>query len=78
MQGFRFDFIQEHDHVGIEDVMLKLRKLSKTYKNFGKFFYKVWVDAFRNYTTIFISFFRKEAPNLHAAMPNSKTVSMNS
>lgn len=47
--------------------MLRLRKTSGTYKDFGKFFYDMWADAFHNYTTILVSLFSKEAPNLHSA-----------
>lgn len=68
MRGLRFDAMQDHDRVGIEDGMLKLRKTSGTYKDFGKSFYEVWADAFHNYTTIFVSLFGKEAPDLHAAL----------
>ncbi len=60
--------MQNHDRVGIEDGMLKLRKTSGTYKDFRKSFYKVWADAFHNYTTILVSLFGKEAPDLHAAL----------
>lgn len=48
--------------------MLRLRKTSGTYKNFGKSFYDVWADAFHNYTTILVSLFGKEAPDLHTAL----------
>lgn len=48
--------------------MLKLWKMSKTYKDFKKSFYEVWADAFHNYTTILVSLFGKEAPDLHAAL----------
>lgn len=48
--------------------MLRLRKTSVTYKDFGKSFYNVWADAFHNYTTILVSLFDKEAPDLHSAL----------
>lgn len=68
MRGLRFDSMQDHDRVGIEDGMLRLRKTSGTYKDFGKSFYEVWADTFHNYTTILVSLFGKEAPDLHAAL----------
>lgn len=41
MRGLRFDALQDHDRIGIEDGMLRLRKTSGTYKDFGKSFYNV-------------------------------------
>lgn len=41
LRGLRFDAMQDHDRVGIEDGMLKLRKTSGTYKDFSKSFYEV-------------------------------------
>lgn len=60
--------MHDHDQVGIEDGRLRLWKNSGTYKDFSKSFYDVWADAFHNYTTILVSFFGKEAPNLHATL----------
>ncbi len=68
MRGLRFDSMQDHNCVGIENGMLKLRKTSETYKDFGKSFYEMWGDAFYNYTTIFVSFFGKKALDLHVAL----------
>ncbi len=68
MRKLRFDALQDHNWIGIEDGMLRLRKTSGTYKGFGKFFYDVWADAFHNYTTIPVSLFSKEAPDLHTAL----------
>lgn len=68
MRGLHFDAMQDHDRVGIEDEMLKLRKISGTYKDFGKFFYKAWANAFHNYTTILVFFFGKKAPDLYTAL----------
>lgn len=48
--------------------MLRLGKTSGTYKDFGKSFFEVWADAFHNYTTVLVSLFGKEAPDLHAAL----------
>ncbi len=41
IRGLRFDSLHDQDRIGIEDEMLKLRKTSRTYKDFGKSFYEV-------------------------------------
>ena len=64
----RFDSLHDQDRIGIEDGMLKVRKTSGTYKNFGKFLYEVLADAFHNYTNILVSFFGGEVPDLHSAL----------
>ncbi len=68
IRGFRFNSLHDQDRIGIEDGILKLRKTSRTYKDFGKSFYEVWADAFHNYTTILVSFFGRKVPNLHSAL----------
>ncbi len=68
IRGLRFDSSHDQDCIGIKDGMLKLRKTSGTYKDFGKFFYKVWTDAFHNYTTILVSLFGREVSDLHSAL----------
>ncbi len=68
MRVLGFDFLYDQDRIGIEDGMLKLRKTSRTYKNFGKSFYKVWPNAFHNYTTILVSLFGREVSDLHFAL----------
>ncbi len=45
--------------------MLGLRTMSRTYKNVGKSFYKMWANTFHNYTTILVLLFGKEAPDLY-------------
>ena len=60
-----FDAVHEHNLIGIENGILRLRKMSGTYKDFGNSFYDVLADAFHNYTTIFVSLFSKKAPDLH-------------
>ncbi len=74
MRGFRFNSLHDQDRIGIGDGMLKLRKTSGTYKDFGKSFYEVWADAFHNYTTILISFFGKEVRDLHSALVEFHTI----
>ena len=64
----RFDALQDHDRISIEDGILRLRKMSVTYKDFEKSFYDVLADAFHNYTTIFVSLFSKEALDLNTAL----------
>ncbi len=67
MRGLRFDSMQNHDCVGIENGMFKLWKMPGTYKVLGKSFYEVWADAIYNYTTILVFLFGKETPDLYAA-----------
>ncbi len=66
--GLQFNSLHDWDRIGIKDGMLKLRKTSRTYKDFSKSFYKAWVDAFHNNTTILVSLFGREVPNLHSAL----------
>ncbi len=68
MHGFRFDSLQDHNQTTTEDGMLRLRTMSRTYKNFGKSFYKMWANAFHNYTTILVLLFGKEASDIHSAL----------
>ncbi len=68
IHGLQFDSLHDQDRIGIEDGMFKLRKTSGTYKDFGKSFYEVWTDAFHNYTTILVSLFGREVPDLHSAL----------
>ncbi len=65
MRRLQFDPLQNYDRIGIEDGMLRLRKTSGIYKDFGKFFYEVWADVFQNYTNIFDFLFSKKASDLH-------------
>ncbi len=67
-RGLRIDSLHDQDHIGIEDGIHKLRKTSGTYKDFGKSFYEVWADVFHNYTTILVSLFGREVPDLHSAL----------
>ena len=65
IRGLRFDTFQDQEPIEIEDGMLRLRKTSGTYKDFGKSFHKVWSEVFHKYITIFVSLFGEEAPDLH-------------
>lgn len=47
--------------------MLKLQKISGTYKDYGNNFYKVWSEAFINYTSMIISLFGATVLHLQAA-----------
>ena len=60
MRGFRYETFQDQERIGIEDGILRLRKTSGTYKNFGNSFHEVWGKAFINYTTILVSLFGKD------------------
>ncbi len=68
IRGLLLDSLHDQDRIGIEDGMLKLRKTSGTYKNFGKSFYEVCADAFHNYTTILVSLFGREVLDLHSTL----------
>lgn len=48
--------------------MLKLRKTSGTFKDYGNNFYEVWSEAFINYTSIMVLLFGATAPRLQAAL----------
>ena len=58
----------DYDCIGIKNSMLKLRKMLEIYKDFRKLFYKLWIDAFYNYTTILIFFFEKKTLDLYVAL----------
>ncbi len=66
--GLRFDSLHDQVSIGIEDGMLKLRKTSGIYKDFGKSFYKLWADAFYNYATILVFLFGREVPNFQSTL----------
>ncbi len=68
MRGLRFETFQDQERIGIEDKMLRLWKTSGTYKDFENSFHEVWSEAFNTYTTILVSLFGKEAPDLHTAL----------
>ncbi len=68
MRRLRFNSSHDQDRISIEDGMFKLRKTSRTYKDFGKSFYKVCADFFYNYTTILVFPFGREVPHLHSAL----------
>ncbi len=68
MRRLRFDTLQDQERIRIADGMLRLRKTSRKYKDFGESFYEVWSKAFHNYTTIHVSLFGKEALDLHTVL----------
>ena len=68
MRGLIFEAYKDEERIGIEDGMLKLRKTSGTYNDYGSSFYKVWSEAFINYTSIMVSLFGATAPRLQAAL----------
>lgn len=68
MRGLRYEAFQDQERIGIEDRMLRLRKTSGTYKDFGKSFHEVWSEAFINYTAILVSLFGKKAPSLYTVL----------
>ena len=60
--------MHDQDCIDIKEGMLKLRKTSGTYKDFGKSFYEVWADDYHNYTTILVSVFGREVLDLYSAL----------
>lgn len=68
MQGLTFKTYKDTEKIGIKDGMLKLRKTSETYKDYDSNFYKVWSEAFINYTSIIVFLFGAMASHLQAAL----------
>ncbi len=68
MRGHRYESYHDQDRIGMKTGMLRLKKNSGTYKDFGKTFYEVWSEAFINYTGIMVSLFGSTSPELHAAL----------
>lgn len=68
MRGLRYEAFQDQERIGIEDRMLRLRKTSGTYIDFGKSFHEVWSEAFINYTAMLVSLFGKKAPSLYPVL----------
>ena len=68
MRGLSFEAYQDDEKIGIEDGMLKLRKTSGNYKDYVNNFYKVWSEAFINYTSIIVLLFGITAPRFQAAV----------
>lgn len=68
MQGLIFKAYQDEERIEIKHKMLKLRKTSGTYKDYGSSFYKVWSEAFISYTSITASLFGATTPRLQSAL----------
>ena len=52
----------------MKDGMLKLRKTSGNYKDYGNNFYEVWSEAFINYTLIMVLLFGVTVSRFQAAL----------
>lgn len=61
MHCHHYKLLYNQKRIGIKDRMLKLRKISRTYKKFGKLFYEVWLKIFYNYISVIVLLF---APNM--------------
>ncbi len=59
MRGHHYDSLHDQERIGIENGMLRLRKVSGTYKDFGKSFYEIWSENFLNYSSIMVSLFAR-------------------
>lgn len=68
LQALTFETDKDDDHIGIEDGMLKLWKISGTYKDYGTSFYKVWSEVFISYILFMVSLFEIMAPRFQAAL----------
>lgn len=68
MRGLFFEAYKDKEKIGIEDGMLKLRKILGIYKDYSTNFYEVWSEAFINYISIVVSLFEATAPRLQAAL----------
>lgn len=68
MQGHYYESLHDQERIGIEDGMLRLRKTSGTYKDFGKLFYEVWLENFLDYTSIMVSLFTPSMAELNIAL----------
>lgn len=68
MQSVSFEVYKNEKKIGIENGMLKLRKILGTYKNYDSSFYEVWSETFINYTSIIVFLFGAIVPRLQAAL----------
>lgn len=57
MCGYHYKSLHNQECIGIGDGILRLRKISGIYKDFGKSFYVVWSKNLYNYITIIVSLF---------------------
>ena len=68
MRGQRYESYYDQERIGIQDGMLKLRKTSGSYEDYGKSFDKVWSESFLNYIAIMVSLFAPITAELKAAL----------
>ena len=68
MHGHHYESLHDQKRIGIKDGMLRLKKTSEIYKDFGKLFYKVWSESFYNYTSIMVSLFAPSTAELNIAL----------
>ncbi len=68
MRGHHYKSLHDQKQIVIEDGMLRLRKTSGTYKDFGMSFYEVGSESFLNYTSIMVSLFAPSTAELHVAL----------
>ena len=57
MWGYYYKLLHNQKRISIKDGILSLKKTLRTYKDFGKSFYEVWLENFFNYSSILISLF---------------------
>jgi hypothetical protein len=68
MRELQFDRLNDLNRVEIVNEMLKLKKTTRTYKNFESSFHEIWFEFFLNYISIMISRFEKEISNLYIVL----------
>lgn len=68
MRGHHYESLHDLERIGIKDGILRLRKTSGTYKDFGKSFYEVWSEGFHNYTSIMVLLFAPNTAELNVSL----------
>lgn len=68
MWSHYYKSLYNQKRINIEDGMLRLKKTSEIFKDFGKLFYKVWLKSFHNNITIMISLFILNTVELNVAL----------
>lgn len=67
MQGYYYKILYDKEQIGIEDKMLRLKKIFETYKNFEKLFYKFQLENYINYIFIIVPLFVRSIVELNVA-----------
>jgi hypothetical protein len=70
MRELNHEFYLKQDHIGLEEneQLKNLRKIVGIFKNFGKFYYEMYSEAFTNYHLIVMSLFDKISSDLFVTL----------